>query len=331
MNVYFDLANLRSYAKSGGHPDFFTCTDMLRQNFNIRFTFDKAQIQKEKKQAQMSIMNLMKQLSRNRGDSEAIKWNDNYPPRPLSEELYDKMDFEKLTSVYLLDDGNIKEMVNHGCLLFAEEGNEMKALDNLLVAGKPSTKAYAVKEMKDWSLLEDNASPCTDIIVVDPYFFAQSDLLYEYNSYKVMECLAKWNKTHSLNIVIFTFPQHKDGANTMCDIPFTMIGRQLKGRLQALTDATPNITFVKLPHGKEHDRTIITNYKMFDSGNSFTYFNDKGENKSSGRWFHVHTHGDRDTRAQALDYLRDLQQLVDDLKSGLSSIIGDKKSNFLKF
>ncbi len=331
MNAYFDLANLRSYAKFGGHPDFQTCTDMLRQNFNICFTFDKGLIQKEKKQAQMSIMNLMKLLSRNRGASEKIEWNCNYPPRPLTEDIYDSMNPEKLTSVYLLDDDNIKEVVNHGCLLFADEGNEIKALGNLLVDGKPSTKAYALREMEDWSVVEDNASPCTDIVVVDPYFFAQSDLLYEYNSYKVIECLAKWNKTHPLNIVVFTFPQHKDETNNKCDVPFTTIERQLKDRLQALTGVMPNITFVKLPHGKEHDRTIITNYKMFDSGNSFTYFNDKGENKSTGRWLHVHTHGDRDSRGQALDYLRDLQQLVDDLKNGLSSIIGDKKSNFLKF
>ena len=40
MYAYIDLANLRSYAKSGGNPDFPACTDMLRQNFNIRFTFE---------------------------------------------------------------------------------------------------------------------------------------------------------------------------------------------------------------------------------------------------------------------------------------------------
>lgn len=99
----------------------------------------------------------------------------------------------------------------------------------------------------------------------------------------------------------------------------------------AISGVTPNLTFVKLPESKEHDRTIITNYKMFDSGDSFKYFNEKNENTSHGRWFHVHTHGDKSTRDQAVAYLQDLQELIDDLKSGLSSIIGDKKSNFLKF
>lgn len=330
MDAYIDLANLRAYAKSGGHEDFKTCTDMLRQNFNLCFTFDKGLIQREKKQAQMSIMNLIRQLTSNRGDSESIKWNVSYPPRPLSEDVYETMDIRQLTSIYLLDDENIKEMVSHGCLLFSEEGNEIKTLENLLVDGKPATKAYALRNMSDWSLVENNASPCTDIVVIDPYLFAQSDLLYEYNSYKILESLAKWNKSHALNIVIFTFPQHKDGA-IMRDVPFVTIERQLKSRILAISGVEPKLTFVKLPPGKEHDRTIITNYKMFDSGDSFKYFNDQGENTSHGRWFHVHTHGDKSTRGQAVAYLQDLQELIDDLKSGLSSIIGDKKSNFLNF
>lgn len=330
MDAYIDLANLRAYAKSGGHEDFKICTDMLRQNFNLCFTFDKGLIQREKKQAQMSIMNLIRQLTSNRGDSESIKWNVNYPPRPLSEDVYETMDIRQLTSIYLLDDENIKEMVSHGCLLFSEEGNEIRTLENLLVVGKPVTKAYALRDMSDWSLVENNASPCTDIVVIDPYLFAQSDLLYEYNSYKILESLAKWNKSHALNIVIFTFPQHKDGA-IMRDVPFVTIERQLKSRILAISGVEPKLTFVKLPPSKEHDRTIITNYKMFDSGDSFKYFNDKGENMSHGRWFHVHTHGDKETRKQAVAYLQDLQELVNNLKGGLSNIIGDKKSNFLKF
>ena len=117
----------------------------------------------------------------------------------------------------------------------------------------------------------------------------------------------------------------------MRDVPFMTIERQLKSRISAISGVEPKLTFVKLPSGKEHDRTIITNYKMFDSGDSFKYFNDKGENMSHGRWFHVHTHGDKETREQAIAYLQDLQKLVDGLKDGLSSITGDKKSNFLKF
>ena len=184
--------------------------------------------------------------------------------------------------------------------------------------------------MTDWSLVKTNASPCTDIVIIDQYFFAQSDLLYMYNSYNILENLAQWNKGHALNIVIFTFAHFKE-KEAVCDVPFTTIERQIKNRISAISGIEPNLTFVKLPTSKEHDRTIITNYKMFVSGDSFTYFKDHGENKSKGRWFYVHTHGDKETREQAIAYLQDLQSLVNDLKNGLTSIIGDRKSNFLKF
>ena len=125
MNVYFDLPNLRSYAKNGGHPAFMPCTDLMRQNYNIHFNFDKSQLLKEKKQSQQSIMNIIKLLTRNRGDSESLVWNDAFPPRPLDSAIYKSMTNEQLTSVYFLDDENIEAMEQQGCLLFASEGNEI--------------------------------------------------------------------------------------------------------------------------------------------------------------------------------------------------------------
>lgn len=319
MNAYFDLPNLRSYAKSGGNQYFQSCTAMLRQNFNIRFCFDKKLLSKEKKQSMQSIMNLMKLLTRNRGDNDAIVWGETFPPRPLNSDLYSKMSNEQLTSLYFLEDPAIQEMIQHGCLLFASEGNEVKALSSLLIEETPlPTKKYDIRKMTTWKVIEDNASPCTDIIIVDPYFFSQIDVLFEFNSYRIIEILSKVNSLH-VNVIIFTSR----------DNPFKTIESQLKERIGDKL----SLTFVVIPDGrlKEHDRTIITNYKMFDSGDSFTYFNDKGENQSHGKWFHVNSHGDGDIREQSLKYITELQRLIDERKSGLNSIIGDKRSNFLKF
>ena len=331
MNVYIDLPNLRSYAKQGGHQSFRACTDMLRQNFNLCFTFKKEIIQREKKNSLASIMNLMRQLTSNRGNSDVFKWDTMFPERPLKEDGYDTMSKDQLMSIYLLDDPNIDTVAKHGCLLFGAEGSEMKVLENLLIDGQlRATKKYNQRSMTDWSTIANNASPCTDIIIVDPYLFAQSDLLYEYNSYKVIENLARWNSGYPLDIVIFTFSQHKDGTSWV-SVPFPTIERQLKARLKEQTGTDHNITFVILPEGKEHDRYIITNYKMFDSGDSFKYFNDKGENISNGRWFHVNTHGDKENREQTLAAIADLQAIIEEVKSGLNSIRGDKKSRFLTF
>lgn len=319
MNAYFDISNLRSLAKSGGHQDFKSCTDMLRHNYNLCFNFSKDLLAKEKKQAQQSIMNLLKLLTRNRGNSESIIWNHSFPPRPLTAELYSSLTNEQLTSLYFLEDGNINAMKQHGCLIFAIEGDEIKALSNLSIEGEYlPTKKYHIRKMCNWKVIEDNVCPCTDIIIIDPYIFSQSDILYEYNSYKIIEHLSK-NNNYEVDVVIFTLK----------DNPFSTIERQLKERIGEKL----KLTFVIIPEGKlkEHDRTIITNYKMFDSGDSFTYFDDRGNNLSHGRWLHVNSHGNREIRELSLQYLRDLQLLIDDRKGGLNSIIGDKKSNFLKF
>lgn len=337
MNVYIDLPNLRSYAKQGGHQSFKACTDMLRQHFNLCFTFKKESIQREKKQSMASIMNLMKMLTANRGNSESFQWDTLFPERPLKEDVYDTMSKEQLMSVYLLDDPNIKTLVSHGCLLFAGEGEEIKALSHLLIEDRviPS-KPFPVKEMTDWSVIANNASPCTDIIIVDPYLFAQSEFLYEKNAYKVIEHLAHFNSQQSLNVVIFTFneyPDMIDGKKGRRPILFSSISRSIKAKLKEISNVEHNVTFVVMPETKvkEHDRYIITNYKMFNPGNSFTFFDDKGRNVSTGRFFNVYTHGDKDMRELSLSTISDLQHLVDEVKGGLNTIIGDKKSRFLTF
>lgn len=335
MNVYFDIANLRSYAKQGSHQNFKACTNMLRQNFDLCFTFKKEDVQREKKQNLANIMNLMRQLTSNRGDSKPFEWDVAFPKRPLKDDLYDSLTKEQLMSVYLLDDSNINAFVQHGCLLFAAEGDEIKALSNLFIEGQMiATKQYNQRHMTDWSVIAQNASPCTDIIIVDRYLFAQSDRLYERNSYKVIEHLAKWNKGRALNIVVFTLPEFKINKDDITSVPFPTIERQLKKKLKEQTGGEHNITFVKMPLGKEiceHDRYIITNYKMFDSGDSYKYFDENGNNTSKGRLFHVSTHGDKECREQSLEIIDDLQKLIDEVKGGLLNITGDRKSNFFTF
>lgn len=310
---------------------------MLRQNFNLCFTFKKECIQREKKQSLASIMNLMRQLTSNRGNSEAFQWDTMFPERPLKEDVYDIMSIEQLMSVYLLDDPNVSTIASHGCMLFGGEGQEMKVLSQLLIEGRliPS-KPFAIREMADWSVIEDNASPCTDITIVDPYLFAQSEFLYEKNAYLIIEKLAKYNHQYPLNIVIFTFKDYLDmidGKKGRRDVLFTPIMRSIKAKLQERSNVEHNITFVIMPEtkGKEHDRYIITNYKTFNPGNSFTFFDDKNQNISTGRFFNVYTHGDKDIRNLSISTITDLQCIINDVKGGINTIIGDKKSRFFTF
>ena len=186
--------------------------------------------------------------------------------------------------------------------------------------------------MADWSAFGNNSSPCTDIILVDQYVFSQSEVEYEVNSYALLEQLCKWTKGTAINIVIFTLRGYKD-ADTYTTIPFNIIMRNLKRRLGDLVGVEPNITFVIMPGKVKHDRTILTNYKMYTSGDSFKYFKD-GVNVSlctHGDWMYINSLHDNDNFQNAKDYVHDLQDVIDGVKDGLMSILGDKKSFFLKF
>ena len=317
MDVYIDLGNLSSYARSIGGDS--VCNQMLKENFVIKFTFAKSQIERQKKQVKSSIMALMKNLTRGRGSESNILWSQPCPLRASGD--YSSLSKEELMSVYMTEDEELYGICQDGCLLIARVGEEVKVLKSLFIDNQPiPTREYSSREMKDWSLIKDNASPCTDIIFIDPYLFIQSDNLYEKNSYKIVEHLCEGVKNKKVNIVFFTYSK---------DVPYKTIERNLKLKIVPVTGVEPYITFVKLPQREEHDRTILTNYKKFASGNSFTYFDRNEENISTGRNFYVNSLVDRRNQRQALSYISDLQELVDKLKVGLDSITGDRKSFFL--
>lgn len=88
-----------------------------------------------------------------------------------------------------------------------------------------------------------------------------------------------------------------------------------------------------MPAKVKHDRTILTNYKMYTSGDSFKYFRD-GKNVAlctHGDWLYINSLHKKGNLQNAKDYIHDLQDIIDSLKNRLDTIMGDKKSHFLKF
>lgn len=333
MNIYVDLDNLSSYASKGGSEHFAACNEMLRKNFNIHFTFSKTTLENCKKKIREPIMKLMRTLTRARGsESDKLTWESNFPMCPITEDFYDNLNWEQLMSLYWLSDKSATDVQKHGLLMIASVGEELKSLLQLFIDNEAlPTKKFPLREMKDWGLLRQHSMPCTDIIIIDPYFFAQSDYLYERNSYQVIAELSHHACGKPLNIVIFTNPQYRLENNGYVDVPFPSILRNLKTLISDICGNEPNITIVKLPKKEEHDRTIITNYKMFVSGDSFTFFDNDGNNTSHARWFDVNSLAHKHIHEQVTRYLKELQCITDTQEAGLMGIVGDKVSNFLTF
>lgn len=332
MNAYIDLSNFCSYLSSMSNQDFSKCNEVLLGNFNLYFTFGKDELSRTKKEIQKNFQLWLKTATKNRNGNHN-EWGAQFPPRPIKKDLHDRFSKEQLSSIYFLDGDHIKEWADLGCLLIAIKGEELKVLNNLRIANAFNpTKQFRIRDLVDWSVFGDNCSPCTDILFVDRYAFAQSDHEYIINSYALIEQLCKWAKNTTVNIVFFTLKDYKDEAQQRHDIPAPTIIRNLKTKLKDSIGVEPNITFVFIPDKDQHDRTIFTNYKLFTSGDSYKYFKD-GANVSLctyGEWMYINSLFDSDNMKNAEAFVSDLQKLVDKVKPGLMSIVGDKKCRFLK-
>ena len=96
------------------------------------------------------------------------------------------------------------------------------------------------------------------------------------------------------------------------------------------TERNCNVTIVFYPQSNSpHDRLIITNYMLYRSGDSFEYFDSKGKSISKGKSLDVNSWAKKDKYAFAMSIIDSTQKLCESCKSDM--IIGDKKSNFIKF
>lgn len=333
MDAYIDFPNFCSYLSSMSNQDFAICNEVLLGNFNLYFTFGKEELSRSKKEIQKNFQLWLKTATKNRNGNR-YEWNISFPPRPIKKDIHDGFTETQLSSVYMVDGDNVKAWADAGCLLVAKKGEELTTLKKLQIANTFNpTKQFRIRELTNWSIFGDNSSPCTDILLVDRYVFAQSDHEYTVNSYALIEQLCKRAKNTTINIVFFTLKSFKDEVQQNHDIPTLTIIRNLKTKLKERIGIEPNITFVFIPDKSKHDRTIFTNYKLYTSGDSFKYFKD-GVNVSLctyGEWMYINSLLDTDNLNNAKAFIADLQEIVDKVKTGLMSIVGDKKCRFLRF
>ena len=332
MDAYIDFTNFCSYLSSMSDKDFDKCNEVLLNAFNLCFTFDKSEMQNVNKKIRQNFGLWLRTATTNR-NGKNNNWNVNFPPRPVDKSSHNTFSKDKLSSIYMLDGEDVKEWAETGSLLVGEKGKELDVIRKLQISKSfIPTKQFRIRSMSDWSTIRDNSTPCTDIIIVDQYLFSQSEYEYEINSYSVIGNLCRWAHSAAINIVIFTLNDYKECDHRQ-NIPFVTIERQLKQRLLQQIGVEPNITFVILPRQEQHDRTIFTNYKMYTSGDSFKYFRD-GSNVSlctHGEWMYVSSLHDDDNFQNAQDFINDLQVIIDNVKNGVSSVKGDRKSFFLTF
>lgn len=334
MNIYIDKPNLLSVIHSVKNDRYSDCIKMLKNCFSIYFTFSKDDVKKLPNADKVDIMQWLTQMSTGVGNTEEenVKWESRFPMHPLEVSTWNS---EKLSSVYCLSKENdikLESTMKKGNLIIACEGEEIETLSSLFFENYQFTKDIFHK-ITSWNDLESYISPCTDIIISDPYIFSSPEL-YQQNILSLFRVLGSKIKNSQINIVIFTLRKNYDqSSRTEFEPDWDTIYSKI--RKCSEKHSKFNVTFVTAGKDtlEEHDRTIFTNYKLFSSGDTYNYFNSSGKKITKGRWLHVHSLADKDNEATSKIFIKDMQTIIDTIsqKNNETLIKKDKISNFLNF
>lgn len=333
MDVYIDYNNFCSYLESINKEEWNEWIEwnaVLRQYLTFYFNFSEDKLNEDIK-IKLSFEGWRRYwFSSGRGKTK-FNWNSNFPDRPIEPNIHNSFTPEQLSSIYMLDREGVEGWAEKGVLLVAPVGKELNVIKNLRIDKRfVNSVLFTInKDLKDWSKFGDNSSPCTDIIIADPYIFAQEEESYEKNFLALLVELCQHAEGMPINIVIFTCNWYID--NQIKIYPnFKKIIKQIKDKVQDKVGVKPNVTIVKITG--EHDRTIFTNYKFYRSGDSFKYFDAQGKLITKGRGFYINSICDPTNKEFSDDFIKSMQDFINNIdKKWKNCILGDNKSNFLTF
>ena len=333
MDAYFDYTNFRSYLDAFRKREFRECNDVLRSYINRRFTFNRNRMLEDPQ-----IKKIFELWTRNYATNRhgtRNRWDTSFPTRPIDSDNFfvaDSRNPNKLTSIYMLDGDDAAALAGHGALLVAKPGQEMAVINNLRVSEDflQHIKNYPPKDQRDWSIIEKYASPCTDIIIADPWIFLHGknhNKLRENNIYAIIDALIKHAQDIVLNIVIVAHDKKctDDGKRVLKSVEFEEILKEIKDRVKRKVHREPNVTIVR--PWQLHDRYIITNYKFIDSGATLTYFAEDGHNFTNGEFLHLNAAFSQDNQETRKRLIASVQAEVNARRN---SMVGDRICNFLK-
>lgn len=309
MNMYFDKPNLVSFISCANKDKRYRyCMDTLMIHGRIFMNFEKAALQEDTEENQL-VKEWMKVCSEG-AENEPWVWGYVFPPRPIKSNTPKPFTMEQHSAVYLISDDRINTWKSKNQYLIASEGEEINVLSQLWMDDRQYTKNI-FPELDEWSALSSYTSPCSDIIIIDQFLLLDENML-EYNLYRLLEILCKDAHDARMNIVLFSRNKDDHGIEPN----WQEIAETIRNRIESISSVKPYVTIATGSKDKlaEHDRTIFTNYLLFDSGDSFNYFNSLGEKITRGRYFHVNSLACKNNMETARKFLNDMQKLYDSIK-----------------
>lgn len=244
-------------------------------------------------------------------DTESWHWGCVFPLRPIKSNVAKTFTPLQHSAVYLINDEKLSLLKDKHQYLVSDFGEEIEVLAQLWFDDRQYTKNI-FPILDSWAKLMDYQSPCSDIIICDQYIIMNENLL-DFNLYELLLQLCYSSAQSKMNIVIFTLKESNGRRCVDCNI----LKNKIQKILEEKTGLKPNVAIITGSSQKlgEHDRTIFTNYKLYNSGDSFNYFDSKGSKITDGRFFHVHSLVSKDNESTACHFLKDMQILYDNIKN----------------
>lgn len=325
MYVYFDKSNLLSFLEQRKDKRFRYCEETLLNHCKVFMNFSKEELL-ENSDGNEIIQNWMKACSEG-FDTEPWTWSTMFPSREIKSNAPNDFNTDQHSAVYLITDEKLNLLKDKNQYLVADVGGEVNALSQLWFDDRQYLKNIFEK-LDKWSKLIEYQSPCSDIIIYDKFLLLDENL-WEFNVCALLNQLSFESTCSKMNVVIFSL---KDDQGKTCD--FEKAIDTIKRLLKARTGLKPSVVIVTGSRQKlgDHDRTIFTNYKLYTSGDTFNYFDSKGNKITKGRTFHVHSLVSKENEAIAKGFLRDMQALYDSINKDAPDNIykeANCKSNFL--
>lgn len=325
MKVYIDKENLISFLKQGDNEElkeeYQEIKRLLKRQLELVFNFDKNECRNSP-----LLLQWLNQLSQGRGDNNSADEFKcpPFPDRPIKSNFRTNMPWEVFHSVFLVDDERADILKQDNSMLIGKVGEETKLLSALFCNSSFDLHSlYNIQDkatFKGWETLKEDGHimPCSDIVIADRYLFCRDNGIMERNIYKILSMFAEGTQKSKINILFFSENTDEQIRKNVSKRVNEIFGKKTK----------VNITFIVYGNYKPHDRFILTNYRLFRSGDSFNYYDGKGYMVSKGLSLDVDSLANANVCSVVAKIQKDMQALCDKAEG---RIFGAKVSNFISF
>ena len=338
MDVYIDKQNLYAFIEARKNPQNYDsyndCLRMLQRQLRIFYNFGE---DKRKNDEVLRPYFISATAGKGWGE-EDVYLPELFPIRPIKSNVANSFNKEQHSSVFLIDDEKTNLLIDKGSFIVGTPGKEVESLKKLFCGEDYDfNKVYDIQSkdsFPNWEQLSKDGLnlPLTDIIVMDRYIGGQIPDLADYNINKLLEVLVERVKAE-VNIVFFcNKTYYNKDLKSYINPDWEQFRKDVKGKVKNKTGVTCNVTIVFYPQKAPHDRVIFTNYMLYSSGDSFEYFDSKGNTITQGKRLDVDSLAKKDHFDFAMSIVNDMQILYETIsRKNPDMVIGDKKSNYIKF